>query len=172
MTGRPAVRRAVAAASPVVVAVAAVLAFGTGEVSHGSMRPGLRPGDVVLFDRIAPPVRGDIVVFADPGDWTDEDDALLIKRVIGIAGDRVVCCEVGTGRLMVNGAPIDEPYVLEPDRPGGTIPFDVRVPDGGVWLVGDDRRGSHDSRAEVAGESRGVVQRDAVLGVVRATLPG
>ena len=171
MTRPRLVLRGIIAASPVALALAAILSLGTGEVSHESMRPGLRPGDVVLFDRVLPPARGDVVVFADPGGWTDEDDALLITRVVGVAGDRVVCCEVGTGRLIVNGVPIDEGYVLERARPGGVIPFDVRVPDGGVWLVGDNRAASHDSRAELATASRGVVAADDVLGVVRATLP-
>lgn len=171
MRGTAVLRAALAAAAPVLLALGAALAFGVGHVSHESMRPGLEPGDTVVFDRVVPPARGDIVVVADPGGWSSVDEAVLVKRVIAVGGDHVVCCEVGTGRLMLNGAPLDETYVLDMSRPGGVIPFDVRVAGGTLWLVGDNRAASHDSRAEVSSPSGGTVPGDQVLGVVRATLP-
>ncbi|WP_051159362.1 signal peptidase I [Agromyces subbeticus] len=171
MRGAAALRPVLIAVAPALLALGAALAFGVGHVSHESMRPGLEPGDAVVFDRVVPPARGDVVVVADPGGWSSVDGALLVKRVIAVGGDRVVCCEVGTGRLMLNGAALDESYVLDASRPGGVIPFDVRVADGSLWLVGDNRAASHDSRAEVSSPSGGTVPGDQVLGVVRATVP-
>ncbi|WP_242090380.1 signal peptidase I [Curtobacterium sp. DN_7.5] len=129
-----------------------------------SMEDTLLVGDRVLVNELVPglvPVRrGDVVVFTDPGGWlgTGQGDD-LIKRVIGLPGDRVSCC--GTdGRLSVNGKEVDEPYVvLEPgsDRVSGTD-FDVTVPKGHLWVMGDNRYDSADSRAH------GSVPVDDVVG--------
>ncbi len=117
--------------------------------------------------------RGDIVVFQDPDHWLgqapapvvepgargalhrtlqfigllpDDSDDHLIKRVIGLPGDHVVCCDVG-GKLTVNGAPVTESYVKNGDTAGGgRAPFDITVPAGRVWVMGDHRSDSSDSR--------------------------
>lgn len=118
-----------------------------------SMEDTLLVGDRVLVNELVPEVvglhRGDVVVFRDPGGWLGAgqgDD--LIKRVIGLPGDRVSCCGAD-GRLSVNGQPVDEPYVV---APAGTDrvslqDFDVTVPDGQLWVMGDNRYESADSRA-------------------------
>ena len=114
--------------------------------------------------------RGDIVVFADPGDWVPppvvqpestvvtgcarrpdlrraaagHSENHLIKRVIGLPGDHVVCCDEG-GRITINGVPIKEPY-LKPGNAASEQAFDITVPAGRVWVMGDHRSDSSDSR--------------------------
>jgi signal peptidase I len=119
--------------------------------------------------------RGDVVVFKDPGGWlgaeqitaTDSDEGLggtvrktlsfvgllpqdagehLIKRVIGVGGDHVVCCDTATGRITVNGVPIDETPYLVPGAAPSDKKFDVVVPRGYLWVMGDNRPVSADSR--------------------------
>jgi signal peptidase I len=124
--------------------------------------------------------RGDVVVFRDTLDWLNETprkpDALestlvflglmpdnsvgyLIKRVIGTEGDRVVCCDA-QGRLTVNGQPVDEQGYLYVDKSTGQMvdpsaqSFDVVVPKGTIWVMGDHRNGSADSRSHL-GEPTG-----------------
>lgn len=175
MTGRRFPRRraaltVAAVLSPVALAAGAGLSVGVAHVENDSMSPTLRTGDVLVFDRVAPPARGDIVIFADSAGWADPH-ALLVKRVIGVAGDRVVCCEAGTGRLLLDGVPVDEPYAPA-ERPGGVVPFAVTVPDGTVWVMGDNRAVSRDSRAGAHTPGRGGVPLADVVGVVRAWWPG
>lgn len=163
--------RLIAVVLPVVAAVAAVSSVGVARVESISMEPSLVPGGSVVFERVTTPRTGDVVLFADPGGWAAEEGGLLVKRVVGVGGDRVVCCEMATGRLLVNGEAVAEPYLGDADRPGGGIPFDVRVDDGFLWLMGDNRDASHDSRAERASASGGAVPLSAVRGVVRVVLP-
>lgn len=143
-------------------------------IPSGSMEQTLQVGDRVMVSKLHKHFeginRGDVVVFQDPGGWLpsapraeptefvgrvqqvltfvgllpDPADEHLIKRVIGVGGDRVVCCEEGE-RLTVNGAPIAEPYVYPGDAPS-TIRFDITVPEGSVWVMGDHRSDSQDSR--------------------------
>ena len=143
-------------------------------IPSGSMEDTLVLNDRVIVSKLTPgPVdlkRGDIVVFADPGGWLDvmpkaehgpvvtavrqglmfvgllPDDAEnhLIKRVIGLPGDRVRCCDEGE-RLTVNGAPLLEPY-LKPGDAASSQDFDITVPQGSVWVMGDHRSDSSDSR--------------------------
>ena len=117
-----------------------------------SMENTLLVGDRVLVNELVPGVvpvqRGDVVVFSDPGGWltaAQGDD--LIKRVIGLPGDTVSCCDA-QGRLSVNGHPVDESYVvLAPgsDRVSAED-FSVTVPTGRLWVMGDNRYDSADSR--------------------------
>ena len=128
-----------------------------------------------LVPRLVPLQRGDVVVFTDPGDWLtgettpvgppstpiaaardwvlsliglspqDANDH-LVKRVIGLPGDHVVCCSA-TGALTINGAPLTEPYAQVPAglTNRSREKFDVTVKKGEVWVMGDNRYNSADS---------------------------
>ena len=143
-------------------------------IPSGSMENTLQVNDRVIVSKLTPGPfdlrRGDIIVFGDPGNWVEApveqqhgkvvtlvrdtmmfigllpDDAEnhLIKRVIGLPGDHVVCCDAG-GRLTINGQPVKEPY-LKPGVAPSDQNFDITVPRGRVWVMGDNRSGSSDSR--------------------------
>ncbi|TQJ31233.1 signal peptidase I [Microbacterium sp. SLBN-146] len=165
---RARLRGIVAVLAPVVLCVVAVMAFGVATVQHDSMAPTLRSGGVVVFDRWSEPSRGDIVLFVDRQGWSEGEGTMLVKRVVGLPGDVVVCCDSLTGRLLVNDEVLEEPYV-DAARTGGGIPFHVIVPEGTVWVLGDNRTHSTDSRATLSTATRGAVARDALRGVVRVS---
>ncbi|NUO61277.1 MAG: signal peptidase I [Hamadaea sp.] len=165
-------------------------------IPSSSMEDTLIRGDRVLVNKVVyrfgDPERGDVVVFKGPPNWTPEFSADpnasffskvgsglsdlvglgtpgekdFIKRVIGVPGDRVSCCDV-KGRIFVNGTPIDEPYVTKnankdsPKTPGqcGPRQFDeVVVEPGMLFVMGDNRFVSQDSRC------RGLVPIENVIG--------
>lgn len=165
-------------------------------IPSGSMENTLQVNDRILVDEITPRFsgyhRGDVVVFRDPGGWLspvieaptsplaqasdwflslvgisapDSKDH-LIKRVIGLPGDHVTCCNV-LGQVSVNGVPLDEkPYLkLAPgqDAPANE-PFDVTVPAGSLWVLGDNRDHSCDSRCNQDKPSKGFVPISNVVG--------
>lgn len=151
------------------VAALVVGALLPGRVAHvftldsASMRPTLEPGDWVLANRLAEPGRGDLVVFRDPGGWVRSGASpYLVKRVIGVPGDRVACCS--RGALVINGAALAEPYLS--GGSAGALAFDVTVPDGALWVLGDNRADSRDSRSDPLGEHAGAVDLELVVGVV------
>lgn len=146
-----------------------------------------------LQPTFTPIERGDVVVFRDPGGWLDpslapapEQNGLLsvidqvlgfvgltapdsgehlVKRVIGLPGDEVACCNT-LGQLTINGVPIDEPYLLLPDgetRASG-IEFDVVVPEDSLWVMGDNRYDSADSRLNQDTPSKGFVPYSSLVG--------
>ncbi|GAA3671545.1 hypothetical protein GCM10022224_039710 [Nonomuraea antimicrobica] len=123
-----------------------------------SMENTLLVNDRVFVNKLAgKPERGDIVVFKG---WNGED---TIKRVIGIGGDKVVCCDKQK-RITVNGTPLDETSYLYPgDFPSGDD-FNVTVPAGKLWLMGDHRSASADSRAHMGEPGGGFIAEDAVVG--------
>lgn len=162
-----------------------------------SMEPTMEVGDRVLVSRLVPgPLdlhRGDIVVFVDPGGWLKDSgtpanpvtEALtkagefvgllpsntgshLIKRVIGMPGDHVVCCNP-EGLITVNDVPITEPYLMPGANPSDTA-FDVVVPEGHLWVLGDNRDNSGDSRAHMGGPGGGMVPIDNVVGVAQVRM--
>ena len=99
------------------------------------------PGDVVLTEKAGQVHRGDIIVEEQPAGNSND---LLIRRVIGLPGDHVVCCDA-QGRMTVNGKSLNETYLYPGDQPSLTH-FDVTVPPGEYWLLGDHRGTADDSR--------------------------
>jgi signal peptidase I len=136
------------------------------------------------------PKRGDVVVFSDPGGWLQDeqipknDDPIvvkqvkqvltfigllpsdgeqdLIKRVVAVGGDTVRCCN-NDGRVTVNGVPLTEPY-LKPGNVPSTLKFEVRVPIGRIFVMGDHRSNSADSRFHLNEKDRGTVSEGGVIG--------
>lgn len=171
-----------------------------------SMEPGLVVDDRILVQKVSywgdgEPERGDVVVFKDPGGWLNEADnkgpqnfvtkglakvglyptgGHLVKRVIGIGGDHVVCCDK-QGRLSVNGQPLDEEDYVKQDGTECAAPrinckLDVTIPDGYLLMMGDNRGNSEDSTAHMCARpkkqqcppTRGLVNEDLVVGKVWA----
>lgn len=165
-------------------------------IPSGSMEDTLLVNDRILVDEITPHFggygRGDIIVFEDPGGWLpptteparppvvegidwllsivglsapDSDDH-LVKRIIGLPGDHVVCCNP-IGQITVNGVPIDETSYLKlptAGDPASGDSFDVRVPAGSLWVLGDNRYRSKDSRYNTDQPGEGYVPIDNVVG--------
>lgn len=161
-----------------------------------SMEDTLLVNDRIIVNQLVPEVtpleHGDVVVFTDPGGWLDpvyeppkdpvsgffewlgsivgltapDSNDHLIKRVIGLPGDHVVCCD-DFGRMSVNGVPLDESeYVKLPDGVTRVSrdDFDVTVPEGSLWVMGDNRWNSRDSRYNRDKPGNGFVPIDHVVG--------
>ncbi|MET8125369.1 signal peptidase I [Streptomyces sp. NPDC005065] len=130
-----------------------------------SMTPTVNAGDRVLAERVdgSEVHRGDVVVFTDPA-W--ENNMPMVKRVVGIGGDRIACCEK-SGRLTVNGKPIEEPY-LQTEGLASVKNFTAEVPKGQLFLLGDERSGSRDSRVHLNDPGQGSVPRSDVQARVDA----
>jgi signal peptidase I len=162
-------------------------------IPSDSMQNTLQEGDRVLVDKLTPwfgsePERGEVVVFHDPDNWlagepTADPNAIqtflswiglmpsaeekdLIKRVVGVGGDTVSCKK--TGPLTVNGKALNEPYVYPGNTPcsmddsGGQ--FTVKIPEGYIWVMGDHRQNSRDSRYNQSDKNHGMVPVDKVVG--------
>ena len=166
-------------------------------IPSGSMEETLQVGDRVLVNRAVFKVRdverGDVVVFDGSGSfvppqvapdrdpitgalvWVGQSFGLVapdstdfIKRVIGTGGDRVTCCDA-QGQLTVNGAPLVEDYLFPGDAPS-LQPFDVEVPDGMLWVMGDHRSASADSRSHMGDPGGGFVPESSVVGRAMAVV--
>lgn len=176
----------VGVAAVVVVVLVRSLLVQSFAVPTGSMQPTIEPGERVLVNRLvhgADLHRGDIVVFDGRHAFLGEGDggqlarlarsvvgALsldsgtdYVKRVVGLPGDRVTCCSAG--KLVVNGVPVDEPYVFGGDAPS-SVTFDVIVPAGAIWVMGDHRSTSSDSRSYLGLPGGGMVDLGDVIGQV------
>ncbi|GAA3395009.1 hypothetical protein GCM10017752_42700 [Streptomyces roseoviridis] len=118
-------------------------AYPAHRVPGASMRPTYGPGDMLYAERVEPSEvrRGDVVLVSAP-EW-GVHGGLAVKRVIGMGGDRVTTDD---RRVYVNGEPLSEPYVAGNDPVAGTPGLDVRVPEGRLFLLGDNRGDSLDSR--------------------------
>ncbi|MBQ1036528.1 MULTISPECIES: signal peptidase I [Micromonospora] len=117
-----------------------------------SMENTLKIDDRVLVNKLVydfrSPHRGEVIVFKAPTAWSGNPDGEdFIKRVIGVPGDHVVCCDPEE-RLMINGRSLDEPYIFSMDgirdKPADQE-FDITVPKGRLWVMGDHRSASGDS---------------------------
>ncbi|MEU4550420.1 signal peptidase I [Micromonospora violae] len=117
-----------------------------------SMENTLKIDDRVLVNKLVydfrSPHRGEVIVFKAPIEWSGNPDGEdFIKRVIGIPGDHVVCCDPQE-RLVINGKSLDEPYIFSKDgirdKPADQE-FDITVPEGRLWVMGDHRSASGDS---------------------------
>lgn len=164
-------------------------------IPSGSMEPNLIYGDRILVTKWRPdplPLRrGDVVVFKDPGGWLSEtpeqptglklvgkeilvftgllpEDAgeHLVKRVIGLPGDRIECDDPD-GNIKVNGEEIVEDYIAPGSRPCGRE-FAVTVPENYLWVQGDNRDNSQDSREHMGLPGGGAMPRDNVVGTAFA----
>jgi signal peptidase I len=161
-------------------------------IPSGSMLETLQINDRIVVNELVPDVvpieRGDVVVFRDPGGWlgpvqtkqlplttqvadwflssfgvtAPDSDVHLVKRVIGIAGDHVVCCDAKK-RITVNGVPLDEPYIKKGEVPSA-VDFDVIVPADSIWVMGDNRGNSEDSRFHKDLPSKGFVNKHFIVG--------
>lgn len=135
-------------------------------VPTSSMSPTIGIGDRVLAQRVDGDEvrRGDVVVFHDRT-WVA--DAPVVKRVVAVGGDTVSCCT--RGRLTVNGKQIDEPYLK--GGPAELTGFTtVKVPEGRLFLLGDERQGSLDSTAHLTDAARGTVARADVTARVDSVI--
>ena len=164
-------------------------------IPSASMEDTLHVNDRILVNELVPGLiplqRGDVVVFRDPGDWlepaeptatgpvgaaadwvlslvglstTDANDH-LIKRVIGLPGDHVKCCNA-LGQMSVNGTPLVEPYVLKQQGTSAVsgTSFNVTVPKNDLWVMGDNRYDSKDSRYNTDTPTHGFVPVKDVVG--------
>lgn len=165
-------------------------------VPSASMEDTLQVSDRIIASKVTTAIggtsRGEVVVFRDPGDWLPEppppDAGLrgwlrsgltfvgllpsdsgsdLVKRVIGIAGDRVACCDA-QGRIVLNGVPLNEAYIIAPTD---QVRFDVIVPPSSVFVMGDNRGDSRDSRYHLDANDGGVPTANVVGRVVLVLWP-
>ena len=174
----------------VLFVVVRALLVETFYVPSSSMTPALEPGDRLLVDKLPGDVhRGEVIVFDGtdvfgPADRVEQERGALgdlmsgvadvlgvapgeadyVKRVVGLPGDRVSCCSAD-GRLEVNGEPVTEEQLAHGMR-ASEEPFDVRVPDGALFVLGDNRRESADSRSHLGDPGGGMVPEDDVIGSV------
>ncbi len=162
-------------------------------IPSDSMENTLKVGDRVLVNKLGQHFgdvsRGEVVVFRDPGGWlASSDDGSsgnvllrsaknvlvwvgllpsdseqdLIKRVVGVPGDVVACCDE-QGRVTVNGVPLDEPYIYPGNAPSDSS-FTVEVPEGRLFMMGDHRSVSADSRVHLSEPGQGTIPEDDVIG--------
>ena len=160
-----------------------------------SMEPQFVKNDRILVQKVSywgggSPSRGDIIVFKDPGGWLDANEGTaprspvtkvlekiglyptgghLVKRVIGIGGDRVVCCDA-KGRVTVNGKALNEKAYLPKGMAPSQIKFDRKVPEDHLWMMGDNRSFSYDSRGHMGNPGGGYVDDSLVVGKVFALI--
>jgi signal peptidase I len=161
-------------------------------IPSGSMEPTLQIDDKILVQKVSywtgDIERGDIAVFDDPGGWLRQAQASaprnavqqglemvglypsgghLVKRVIGIGGDTVRCCN-RDGKIVVNGVALEEDYLPENTTNQGA--YTVTVPEGRLWVLGDNRANSEDSHAHTGDPGGGFVDEEDVVGKVWAVV--
>jgi signal peptidase I len=159
-------------------------------IPSGSMENTLLPGDRILVNKMVYRFRsidrGDIVVFSGSGSWDpvtsppsnplarvwDDVTGLVgitgpgtdyVKRVIGIPGDHVVCCNAN-GQVTVNGVALSEKSYIYPGALPSQIRFNITVPPDRLWVMGDNRADSDDSRYRMGDVGGGTIPASAVVG--------
>jgi signal peptidase I len=160
-------------------------------IPSGSMENTLDIGDRVLINKLVYDFRGihrgDIVVFDGDGSWDfntappssnplskifngiegivgiNHDSDIYIKRVIGLPGDHVACCDAN-GRITVNGVALIEGSYLYPGNAPSTQRFNITVPPNRLWVMGDHRIVSYDSRGHMGDPGGGTIPESSVLG--------
>ena len=154
-------------------------------IPSGSMENTLLPGDRILVNkmvyRLRPIDRGDIVVFSGSGSWDPPTAAPslwdrviglvgiagpgtdYVKRVIGVPGDHVVCCNA-LGQVTVNGVALSEKSYIYPGATPSQVRFNITVPAGRLWVMGDHRAVSYDSRGHIGDPGGGTIPVSGVLG--------
>jgi len=149
--GRQALRGLIALLlTAAVVALLTNLWFCVLQIDGTSMTPRLLFGDVLLAVKTDSPARGDVIAFY-------YNNKILVKRVIGIAGDTIDISEEGI--VSVNGSRIAEPYVTQPSKDECEIRLPYQVPSGSVFVMGDNRAVSKDSRGQM-----GSVYNELIIG--------
>ncbi len=164
-------------------------------IPSGSMEDTLVFNDRILVQKVSywgggSPQRGDVVVFADPAQWLGTEESVhadgpvaktlevfglyptgghLVKRVIGVGGDTVKCCDK-QGRVTVNGEPLEEAAYLRRGVQPSVTAFETKVEPGRLWVMGDNRENSADSRVHLGTPGGGQVPVEDVVGKVFAVV--
>lgn len=137
----------------------------------GSMQNTIRAGDQVWTQRGQDVRRGDIVTYTIPaGGYGRIPDGTYLKRVIGLPGDHVACCDAN-GDVTVNGKALHEQAYLYPGGKPSEIPFSVTLGPGQLWVMGDDRKISYDSRGYGPVPAADVTGRVFMVGNAQTTTP-
>lgn len=157
---------------PILVVVAVLVAvlvrsfvMETFYIPSGSMENTLVPNDRVLVNKLVydfrDPHRGEVIVFKPPRAWDTANKDDFTKRVVGVPGDHILCCDK-KGNLTINGKALKENYLYPGDRPS-EVPFEVTVPKGHLFVLGDHRSESADSRAHLD-VNHGMITIGSVVG--------
>lgn len=160
-------------------------------VPSESMEPLFQRDDRILVQKMSywngAVQRGDVVVFEDPGGWLGPQPELnpvqkvlstvglypsgghLVKRVIAVGGDTVACCD-RQGRVTVNGVPLREGSYIKAGSKPSELDFERRIPEGRLWVMGDNRGNSEDSRFHGDLSGKGTIPEESVVGKVWAVV--
>jgi signal peptidase I len=155
-------------------------------IPSGSMENTLQVNDRILVSKIGSVHRGEVAVFSGAGSWDPAPpvpgnwaariwadavnlvgiagpDTDYVKRVIGLPGDRVVCCN-SKGQITVNGVALSESSYIYDGEPTTQVQFHITVPPGRLWVMGDNRGNSDDSRYRMSDTGMGTIPESAVVG--------
>ncbi|WP_243728945.1 signal peptidase I [Nesterenkonia sphaerica] len=166
-------------------------------VNQDSMDPTLRDGERIAVAKNYPgdlgPQRGDIVVFDGEGSFTPYQGGpsmvrtletlghwvglgsapdVYVKRVLGAEGDVVACC-TSSGELTVNGEPLTETYLSHepsPEHPASDLTFEAAIPEGRIWVMGDNRDTSVDSRDLLGAPGGGMISEERIIGLATSVV--